>query len=327
MVKQYENFVTHSESKNVDLPHTSQGNGFAERNIRSIREVLRSVLLHRNLKQTQWRQLLPGLVFALNCSESKAIKCAPYNVVFGRSPTLPLDILFDHHGRNPLRDVNTATDYSEELNFALRDIFDHVIKNLELSKVRMQEQYNKNLRFNDYSKGDMVWLKVKHYKTGENRKLSPRRNGPWTVIEKLPNGVNFKICNDNTKETKIVHHDRINPVKVCESRYDIPISNERTPVVGGEESDNESSDNDAHTSSPEHSDYEPSDTDSSNDDNSNNDNSDVNSDDNSNGDISRHEDVSIERYPTRVRNQRLLPGTIPWDAIKLLGYETCLLRL
>ena len=58
-----------------------------------------------------------------------------------------------------------------------------------------------------------MWLKVKYYKTGENRKLSPRRNGPWTVLSRLPNGVNFRIVNDRTREEKVVHHDRMNPVK------------------------------------------------------------------------------------------------------------------
>ena len=77
----------------------------------------------------------------------------------------------------------------------------------------MQKQYNHNLRFNDYKTGEKVWLKVKHYKTGENRKLAPRRNGAWTVLERLPNGVNFKIINDNSNEDKVVHHDRLIPIK------------------------------------------------------------------------------------------------------------------
>ena len=77
----------------------SQGNGtigFAERNIRTIKELLRAVLLHRRLQQGKWRSILPGLVFALNASESKATPCVPYNVVFGRSDILPQDIAFDN---------------------------------------------------------------------------------------------------------------------------------------------------------------------------------------------------------------------------------------
>ena len=63
----------------------SQGNGFAERNIRSVKDMLRSVLLQRKAQQSKSKSLLPELVFALNTSLSKAIKCTPYNVVFGRS--------------------------------------------------------------------------------------------------------------------------------------------------------------------------------------------------------------------------------------------------
>ena len=81
---------------------------------------------------------------------------------------------------------------------------------LALSKTEMQRHYNKNIHFNDYCEGQKVWLKTKHYKSSENRKLAPRRNGPWTVLQKLPNGMNFRIENSR-KEQKVVHQDRLLP--------------------------------------------------------------------------------------------------------------------
>ena len=62
-------------------------------------------------------------------------------------------------------------------------------------------------------------MKRKHFKTGENRKLSSRRSCPWIVIEKLPNGVNFRVVNDSTKALKVVHHDRLSPVKSNHQQY------------------------------------------------------------------------------------------------------------
>ena len=41
----------------------SQGNGFAERNIRSIREIMRTLLLDQKLPQSYWRNILPTVVF------------------------------------------------------------------------------------------------------------------------------------------------------------------------------------------------------------------------------------------------------------------------
>ena len=77
----------------------------------------------------------------------------------------------------------------------------------------MLRQYNRNIRYHDYAIRQLVWLKVRYYKTGETRKLSPWRDGPWVTVEKLPNGVNFKIRNVKTKESKIVHHDRLSQAK------------------------------------------------------------------------------------------------------------------
>ena len=78
---------------------------------------------------------------------------------------------------------------------------------------KMKKMYDKNAddQPHSYQVGDQVWLKRKCYKTGENRKLSPRRTGPWSIIRKLPNMVNFKIkCGS---EENVVHYHRLSPVK------------------------------------------------------------------------------------------------------------------
>ena len=59
----------------------SQGNGFAERNIRSIREIFRTSLLETNLPQILWREILPSVTFALNSSYSSATRCSPFVIV------------------------------------------------------------------------------------------------------------------------------------------------------------------------------------------------------------------------------------------------------
>ena len=75
----------------------AQGNGFAERSIRNVREVLRTALLvlDKGLAHKNWRKILSSVVFALNTSKSKSINCVPYEIVFGRKPVLPIDIAFD----------------------------------------------------------------------------------------------------------------------------------------------------------------------------------------------------------------------------------------
>ena len=168
-------------------------------------------------------------------------------------------------------------------------MFDRVVEKLQISNERMQKDYNKNIRFNDYEAGNKVLLKTKYYKTGENRKLSPRRNGPWTVIRKLPNGVNFEIRNDDTREKKVVHHDRLTPVK--SSPVDAKLQSKQVPrKTVNQGQDEESS---ATESGSEDSEYEAGSSDSD------------------------PGNVVERRYPQRNRIQRHIPGAVPWSAVDM----------
>ena len=276
----------------------SQGNGFAERNIRSIKDILRSILLARNLPQHKWRALLPEIAFALNTSISKATKHIPYNIVFGRSARLPIDVLFNDNAP-PIADPTTPTDYAQERYLILRDTFNSVTSKLHLNQLQMQAQYNKHIHFHDYKEGEKVWLKVKFYKTGENRKLAPRRKGPWTILRKLPKGVNFEIFNEKTSEKKIVHHDRLCPCKsfldgdhkVVSSDIRIKDPWAHHTIVSFESSSSEE-DNDASSdiSIELASDVEDSDVDNP---------------------------TPPRQFPRRERRARQLPDNIPWDAIRI----------
>ena len=270
--------------KRRSSPYHSQGNGFAERNIRSVREILRSALLQKGLRLNKWRKLLPSLVFALNCSVSKATKCDPYSVVFGRSPTLPVDILLGSERGSCNKDSISPTDYSDEVDIALRDLWSSVATQLRLSKQEMLSRCNRNLRFHDYQPGEKVWMKTDVIKGGEN-KLAPKRSGPWTVIQKMPNGVTFQIRHDDSEETKIVHHDKLKMV-----RQSVSDSEEPRTFQQGCDSDVTSS-----GSSSEHSDFSPSDSD----------------------DSEEEEVVRDRRYPVRNRQQRVIPGAIPWTSVQL----------
>ena len=105
----------------------------------------------------------------LNCSESAAIKCSPYKVVFGRNPTLPVAMLFTNHAGINTKDVVTLKMYADEMNVRLADIWELVIKHLNLSKIRMTRQYNTKLRFHDHQENQKMWLKRKVIKSGENK--------------------------------------------------------------------------------------------------------------------------------------------------------------
>ena len=157
----------------------------------------------------------------------------------------------------------------------------------------MQQYYNRNLRFYDYTKGQRVWLKTKHYKSGENPKVAPCRNGPWTIVRKLPNGVNFEITNASN-DPKTVHHDRLSPATEGDTftRSVCPL-----PQYSREDDDSSGSDNEISASEDAFV-------------NSDSDTSSTPSDQ-----YEAEEDDHQRWYPRRIRQPQLRPGTLPWEAI------------
>ena len=126
----------------------SEGNGFAERNIRSIRELMRTLLLDFEVPQNQWTKILPSVLFALNTSLSSATKHSPYEVVFGNLPILPIDLVFGTN--NDSATVPTPSEYIKDHRVQLRDILSQVNENLEISRTKMMKQYNRHILFHDY---------------------------------------------------------------------------------------------------------------------------------------------------------------------------------
>ena len=191
----------------------SQGNGFAERSIRNVKEMFRTHLLANKLHQRKWRSVLKEIIFALNTTVSTATKCVPYEVVFGREAVIPADVALGRSQDQLGRDILSAEDYADELKLRLTKAFGTVGTNLHKYRQRMEKSYNDPTRMVRYSVNDKVWLRNKTFKTGECAKLAPRRSGPWEIINVMPNDRSYRIKNCKNGKAIVVHHDRLQPLR------------------------------------------------------------------------------------------------------------------
>ena len=284
---------TFNIKKRRSSAYHNQGNGFAERSIQNIREITRTLLQDEELSQTSWRQLLKEITFALNTSVSTATKWTPYQVLYGKNAVLPIDVLIDTPSKNYPSDLPIVSAYTSEWKERLAKIYDVVRNNLHESREMMKKQYDKKKNVNTYRLGDMVWLTNIYFKSGDIKKLAPRRSGPWT-IELLPNGVKFQIVRKHPYKNLVVHHDRIipyygggpvQPLQITQQSVD----DESAPDSYG---DGDGDDGKIGESSRE---YES-------------------------GDLEGNENVEQAQgrpYPLRERIQRRIDGAISWDAIDL----------
>lgn len=139
--------------KSRTTPYHPQGNGKAERFNRTLLGMLRT--LPEQFK-SKWKDQLPKLVHAYNCSPHDSTGYPPFQLLFGHAPRLPVDMLFDTPQSNKHKSYKA---YVEEWRSALKEAYETVRKNMTAAAARNKQQYDKKVRTSTLSAGDRVLVR------------------------------------------------------------------------------------------------------------------------------------------------------------------------
>ena len=163
-------------------PYHPQTDGLAERQMRTIKELLRCKLLSG--KPVQWDESLPEIVSEINFSIHRTLGKSPFEVARGRSGTV---------SGIPWLQFAAKPKQTEEKWSRIQE------RNEEAAQERRKLRGG-TLRI--FEKDQYVWLKSPEMKSG----LKPKYTGPFRIIERT-SPVNYMI--DRNGANVVVHVDRL----------------------------------------------------------------------------------------------------------------------
>ena len=211
-------------------PYHPQANGVVERLNQTLIDSLRTFVYDR---VGTWDEHIDSVTFAYRTSEHSATKETPFYLLYGREPTLPLDIIYS----TPERITADIKTYKTHLTVNLQHAHNIVKRHLRMAAKTNKRTFDKrnkrNSKKNDIAIGSLIMFnKPKHRMTGDPehcQKLLPLWDGPYQIIEKTSDlvykvmdtrtnrcfSVNIRNCKsfgiDETKEPKNENNETQNP--------------------------------------------------------------------------------------------------------------------
>ena len=177
--------------------YNPEGNSPAERLVGFVKQSLR-IFTENRIRE--WDTYLAPCAFVYINHPIEAIGTSPFELIFGRVPNVPADIL---HGEEPLRLDNEQ--YSINLKERLRIANEYSQEVQRKVKERESARYNEKHKETDVKVGDWVTMYRPETKKGMPKKLLRQNRGPFKVITKLRNG-NFEVASKDGEIT-----EQINP--------------------------------------------------------------------------------------------------------------------
>ena len=116
--------------------------------------------------QHDWDQHLPQALFAYRTAIHEATGYTPFHITFGRSPTLPVDIMI---GTTKNQKDIQMPEFVRHLHHSLNNVYSTMQENLRTAHQHNKARYDQSVTHMHFSVGDQVWLYVPAVKKGRTK--------------------------------------------------------------------------------------------------------------------------------------------------------------
>ena len=196
----------------IERSHTTAyhpiGNGQCERMNRTLIGMLGTLPAE---KKSRWKDYVLPMVHAYNCTKHASTGFSPFELMFGRKPRLPLDLVL---GLDRQQESSSYADYVANLEKRLKDAYVKASKNITGSVNKMIGRYNSHMRGRQLEKGDRVLVKRLRFTEGKHKLEDFWEEEVYVVMSCHPDVPVYDVKKEKGRgRTRKLHRNLLLPIE------------------------------------------------------------------------------------------------------------------
>ena len=195
--------LTGMEKSRTTIYHP-MSNGMTERFNRTLMGMLGTL---EQDKKRDWTKHIAPLVYAYNATRHTSTGYSPFELMFGRSPRLPVDMVFGTR----MEEGRKLSDYGKDLKERLDTIYQKVRRNADDARMVQKGYFDRKARAAELQIGDQVLVKILAH--DGRHKLSDKYEEEEYTVTGIPNKeIPVFVVESKDGRKKTLHRNHLLPV-------------------------------------------------------------------------------------------------------------------